>query len=259
MSAPTIEHLRRTTRLISQLTEVPMRISLVEELLLELPPEQTVWCIDQVLRGAMVGHAPSVDTALALALWLLRHPPEEAYERYQVLFEAATGASRSLVPALLRHPAPHVSMAPGSKLPEVRLPMMKETSLGQRRSLARSRDRRILERLIYEPSPLVLEVLLVNPSITQSDVILIASRRPTLPELLDPITRASTWIRLHDVREALAMNPYIETGHALKLLPTLHEVVLRRLRDASDVHPSVKQFAADLLHLRQHAPPPLHM
>ncbi len=259
MSIETIEHLRRTCLLVANVPELSMRIALVEDRLLSLPDPQTIWCLDQLLRGAMLGHAPSADTALAVSLWLARRPPEKHYDLYQSLYQAAASAPHSLVPALLRHPASHVAMGAGTKLPEIRLPSMPETSLGQRRSLARSSDRRILERLLYEPSPLVLEILLTNPAVTISDVVLIASRRPTIPELLGPIMSVPRWIQIHEIREALAMNPYIQTGHALKLLPTLHRVVLRRLRDASDVHPSVKAFANDLLHLREHAPPALHM
>ena len=139
---------------------------------------------------------------------------------------------------------------------EVRLPMDRNVTMGEKRWFASGNDRRILDRLLLDNEPLVIQKLLLNPLLQTSDVLTIATRRPTKPELLREIVLSEKWIREHEVREALVQNPYIETGMALKLVPTLNAKVLRKLRFATDLHPTVCESAKLYVELREHRTAP---
>ncbi len=240
---------------IGSLPEVPMRRSAVDRAIRALDPEQAVWWLDQLVRGALWGRGPEMDAMLACADWLQRLGDED-YELLQDLFLAATDAERTCVLMLLRNPPPHRALTGSARLPEVRLPLDRDVSIGERRSLARGSNRQLLERLLLDPEALVIRNLLKNPNLRVADILVVASRRPTTPDLLREVAMATRWLADHRVREALVQNPYSATGLALKLLPTLHVQTLRRIRNAGDLHPLVHETATMLVELREHRTAP---
>ena len=62
-----------------------------------------------------------------------------------------------------------------------------EIPLGMRRSLARGDDPNLLDRLLLDPDPVVIDHLLENPRITEDDVVRIAARRPIPASTLERI------------------------------------------------------------------------
>ena len=232
------------------LPEIAMRRAVIEEALRPAGPREAVWHLSQLLRGALAGRTPHIDAQLALSLWLVELQREgRAHDVFPPWFEQAHEEGREDVLQLLRQPPPARALAEGGRLPEVRLPLERDVTLGERRSLAAGPDRRWLERLLMDPHQLVLERLLENPALQESDVIQVASRRPTLPALIESITRSERWMRQPNVREAIVLNPYAPTGIALKLLPTLTLPVLRRVSHAGDVHELTGRFAKLLVAL----------
>jgi hypothetical protein len=248
---PLLEQYHQTLKRIVALPELPMRRAAVGEALERLDDDQTVWWIDQLIRGALWGRSPEIDAMLACADWLVRLRLEDDYARLQALYEAATHAERDGVLMLLRDPPPHRALRKGASLPEVRLPVEREITLGERRSMARGRDRRYLERLLLDPSPLVIRNLLKNPHLRVQDVLVVATRRPTKPELTMEVALNTRWFKSHRIREALVQNPYSATGLSLRLLPTLRIHTLRRIRNAGDLHPWVHDTAEMLVELRE--------
>jgi hypothetical protein len=238
-------------RTITALPELPMRRAALDRTISELTTEEAVWWIDQLLRGALWGRNPELDAMMACADWLIRLRAEDDYARLQALFKEAHTAGRESVVMLLRDPPPKLEMPKKAKLPEVNLQMGREITLGERRSLARGRDKRLLERLLMDPSPLVLEKLLDNPNVRNDDVLIVASRRPTKPQLLQTVVFHKRWFRELVIREALVFNPYTPTGISLKLLPTLPIQLLRRVRDARDLHEILQQSAEMFVSLRE--------
>jgi len=106
---------------------------------------------------------------------------------------------------------------------------MRAQPLGTRKQLARGRDRDALARLASDPDPSVLRVLLENPLVTEREVLVAASRRPTRAALLEEIFRSARWSQNRRVRRALALNPYsppalAATSLALLTAPDLREV-----------------------------------
>lgn len=246
-----LERYDTTLRQIGSLPEIPMRRAAVAAAVTALEPDEAVWWIDQLIRGALWGKNPEMDAILACADWLVRLRQEDDYGTIATLYEAAAEAGRESVLMMLRDPPAHRALRNGARLPETRLPIDRDVSLGERRSMARGQDRRFLERLILDPSPLVVGQLLENPAIRLPDVVTIAARRPTVPELVLQVALAPKWFRELQLREAIVQNPFAATGLALKLMPTLNIHSLRKIRHAGDLHPMIREFAELLVQLRE--------
>ena len=244
----------RHQRLLGRLTnlpELPMRQAALRQLIVEVSEAEACWHLGQILRGAVRGSATHADAMLTCALWLIEERDQDNWQLFQRLYQHAHAEQRRALLYLLRDPPPHRALGAEARLPEARLPMDRDVTLGERRALASGPRRRLLERLLMDPDPLVIEKLLDNPALRARDVIVIASRRPTTPALIACITRHTGWMQNHQIREAAARNPYAHTGHALRLLPTLAFDVLRQLDSAKDLHPEVNAFAELLVELRE--------
>jgi hypothetical protein len=248
---PLIKRYDQALRRIVALPEIPMRRAAIAESLAALTDDEAVWWIDQLIRGALWGRSPEIDAMLACADWLVRLRIDDDYSRLQKLYEAAAHSEREGVLMLLRDPPPHRALEKGAQLPEVRLPLDRDITLGERRSLARGRDRRVLDRLLMDPNPLVIRNLLNNPNLRLENVLTVAARRPTTVDLTMEVALNTRWFKLQKVREALVQNPYSATGLALRLLPTLRIHTLRRIRNAGDLHPAVHETARMLVDLRE--------
>lgn len=238
-------------RTIGALPEIPMRRAALDRTIADLSSAEAVWWIDQLLRGALWGRSPEIDAMMACSDWLIRMRADDDYQRLQTLFIEAHDNGRESVVMLLRDPPPKLAMPPLARLPEVNLNLGREIPLGERRTLARGRDKALLDRLLMDPNPLVLEKLLDNPNVRVSDVLIVASRRPTKPELLQTVIFHKKWFSKLPVREAIVFNPYTPTGISLKLLPTLPIQLLRRVRNAGDLHDMLQQTADMFVNLRE--------
>jgi hypothetical protein len=93
--------------------------------------------------------------------------------------------------------------------------------LGVRRALARRNDIGLIERLLGDPDPAVVENLLNNPRITELEVVRMAARSPVREEVLAAIARHPRWGLRQRVRVTLAHNPGTPTGITLGLLHLL--------------------------------------
>ena len=101
--------------------------------------------------------------------------------------------------------------------------------LGVRRSLARSSDIGLIERLLGDPDAAVIANLLNNPRITELEVVRMAARSPVREEVLAAIARHPRWGVRHRVRVTLAHNPGTPTGITLGLLHLLLDQELEEL------------------------------
>ena len=186
--------------------------------------------------------APAADDAVALLAALLRASRETPGHPYsatlaalagtlsdaellpslcrQSLYEAALAALRpDIARLLLEAPAgPDELEPPGPERPIA--PRGRALTLGERKSLARTRRRDLIQKLLVDPDEQVIRVLLGNPHLTELDVLAIASRRPTRREVLRVVFE-STWLARYAVKRALVLNPYTPGQLAIRLLPTL--------------------------------------
>jgi hypothetical protein len=124
--------------------------------------------------------------------------------------------------------------------------------LGYRVSLARQPARRLVERLLFDPDPRVIQVLLGNPRLTEADVVKLAASRAATPAALDVIALDARWIARYSVKLALAGNPRAPARLALRLLPGLLQSDLRDIA-LTALRTEVRERAAALFARRQQA------
>lgn len=98
---------------------------------------------------------------------------------------------------------------------------MADRTVGERKYLARSLDKEKLDKIGYDLNPIVIRQLLINPRLTEIDVVKIAARRPNYPEVLEEIYKNKKWLALYQVKKALVANPYTPPRVAFTLLPFL--------------------------------------
>ena len=238
-------------RTITNLPELDMRVAALGATLEARPPREVAWWIDQLMRGALWGKSAEVDAMMACARWLIRERVDDHYNLIKSVFECAYHDERRAILAILRDPPPHQKLIKGRQLAAPDLKLGREVTLGERRSLARGNNRNIIEKLLRDPNRLVVEQLLQNRNLREADVILIASSRPNMPEVLREIALHKNWFLCQSVRHMLVMNSYASIGLVLKLLPTLSIDKLRQVRNASHLHPLVLETAALLVELRE--------
>lgn len=236
---------------VENLPELEMRAAAVGQALRGLAAREAAWWMDQLLRGSLWGRQAEVDAMMACTRWLLTEQVDKNYALFKEIFEAAHAEQRLAILAILRDPPPHQKLLRGQQMAPPALDLGRDVTVGERRSLARGNDRRILERLLLDPNRLVVEQLLQNPRLLEQDVLQIASARPNLPDVLRTIALHKTWFLRPEVRFTLVMNPYARTGLGLKLLPTLNIDKLRQVRNATHLHPMLPETAALLVELRE--------
>ncbi|HEX6836473.1 MAG TPA: hypothetical protein VF334_07855, partial [Polyangia bacterium] len=156
-------------------------------------------CSEIVRRGP--DGAP-FDVAL-LALTAVLDGGALGYERHAALYAAARALDDAQLGRLLLSSQPP---PPGTPQPAAPLGG-RELTLGERKSLARSRRREMLDRLLRDPDESVLTILLGNPRITEDDVVRLAAKRPGRGDVLAEIARSTRWAHRPRVRIALVMNP----------------------------------------------------
>jgi hypothetical protein len=129
-------------------------------------------------------------------------------------------------------------------------------TLGERKALARGHDRFQLDRLLRDPHPAVIQNLLKNPRITEADVVRLAAKRPTYPDIQIEIAKSERWSPRPRVRLAIAQNPYTPTTVSVPLLALLLRHEINEIAHATDLPPIVRAAAIDLLERRPPVPSP---
>lgn len=99
---------------------------------------------------------------------------------------------------------------------------------GVRRTVARGRDRFLLDRILHDRDPGVIRMLLDNPRLVERDVVRVSAMRPTRPEILRSVADHPRWSARYAVRMALVCNPYTPIPIAVRLAGTL---LIQDLRD----------------------------
>ncbi len=122
-----------------------------------------------------------------------------------------------------------------------------EITLGERKFLAMSTDINTIEKLLFDPSPMVIKKLLQNPRLRLREVIRIAAKRPNKGEVLRVIFESKKWIVHYEVKVALVRNPYTPPEIALKILPLLREKDLIEVKNDKVLHPFIIESAERIL------------
>ncbi len=129
----------------------------------------------------------------------------------------------------------------------------KPFTLGERRALARQPTRQNLEKLLRDPHPMVVRIVLANPRITENDVVRIAAHRPANPEIVVEVAKA--WCHHQRVRNTLVLNPGSPTAVSVPLLSLMARPELHQVSRAADLPAVLRATAHDLWSLRPPMPP----
>jgi hypothetical protein len=213
----------RAKRLAARVTALPdlaMRQVALAEVLVGSDAGEALALLAALLRASRETPGHPYTATLAALAGMLSDPVLLPYAHRRALYEAAVAAERAdIARLLLEAPAPPDALRPpGPERPLA--PRGRPLTLGERKSLARTRRRDLIQRLLVDPDAQVIRVLLGNPHLTENDVLAIAARRPNQRAVLRVVFESS-WLARYSVKRALVLNPYTPGELAARLLPTL--------------------------------------
>lgn len=267
-------------RRLAAIVGIPLRVHAVEERITRLGDAGFVDALDTLARAAATGASTAdADAMLACALYFCRHAGEDRVGALAAAARGRPGATVAL--ALLDAASPHKALSPRGRLRDqggprrvIREATLRSPSSDEVRAMVEATTRdtpwsdvyaRFLPDHDYEASwervrlppayvamqvrglarhndPGVVGTLLGDPAMSLRQVLRIASRRPTSPEIVATILARDGWITRAEVRAALVENPFTPTRVVLLLLPTCRGS-LRALANAN-VHPRVRELVA---------------
>ena len=224
------------------LPEEKMRLDLLGRRLGAIDPEDAARCLDEIYRAGA-----NRKSRIARATLIDHDGLKEAIGKgaYRQISEAAIRLGFGKVSRLFSDLLPVKAGLSGYDKEEEAA--MEFISLGRRRSLARSRIKDTIDRLLSDPDPVVVANLLNNPRITEKEVLKIASKRPGSPAILKLIVSHRVWSKRYDVIKAVAMNPYASPKVSVALLEFLMTQDLKVLSEDRNVHPALRLGAKELL------------
>jgi hypothetical protein len=117
---------------------------------------------------------------------------------------------------------------------------MEEVPLGVKKSLAKKIDKRLLNRLVYEQDPSVIQILLQNPTLVEHDVMKIVTKRPTSKLVIKQVFLDRKWISRYTIKRAIVLNPYSPPNISIALLPFLSKVHLIEVAQDLSLHEMVR-------------------
>lgn len=167
------------------------------------------------------------------------------YEGLANIYAAANDQGWDNVKELLR---PDRSKDNGDEeKPESFAKRLTSLTLGQRKSLSRTTKRRDLEVLVWDSDPLVIRELLLNPRITERDVVRAAARHKAPPKVLEEICRSDRWIPYYNVRKALVFNPRTPIAYSLGFFEHLRQKDVSLLLAGGTARKEIVKKARDKL------------
>lgn len=227
-----------------------MRAGLVCERLEAGPVEEGLRLLDESHRAASLGDADAQLVFLAVG-WALFDP------RMQDLRAALGRAARD---SALHHVADFVTPPVDDEEPEAnerRIPDFgrgRPLTLGERKSLARTHDRTLIQRVVRDPHPDVIRILLDNPSLTEEDVVRVCARRPNDPDVLQAVYQHRRWVVRYRPRNAILRNPDTRLDTGLLLAPLLRKSELKEAATSSELAAPLRLSCKEILARRSAAP-----
>jgi hypothetical protein len=216
---------RAAAHRLVRLPDRRMRSARLAEMLRERDPYDAAWLLDSLATAGRAG-GPPFDVALLAAVDLAAGE-ELDYELRRAIFVAADECGLLACKELLLTDADveeDVSAAPRPLVPGTR-----PLTLGERKALARSWRRDVLERLLVDPHADVVKLLLANPHVTEEDILRISTSRRSSSIVLGLVLQAERWGRRPRIRRALVRNPNLPLATALRLVGLLNRTEMREL------------------------------
>lgn len=247
-----VELARRLARRLDGVTDGTQRGVLVREFCAHNSPSEVVQSFAALVQEAMRGNLRGAWVAVSIALIADDFP----YELLGSLYGAARAAQSDAMRLLFVGGSVSFKVAKDGEFG--RDDLFENVTLGQRKSAARGMDRPLLNRLLFDPEPSVVRILLGNPRVTEQHVMRLATRRPNRASTIREIARDFKWIRRSALQRALVLNPYTPVRVAVCLMPLLAPWEQHELAEDQNVHHLVRLGAKTFLELRSWQPPVFH-
>jgi hypothetical protein len=227
-----------------------MRALMLVEALGEGEPDSWVEALSAILtRAHHVDDADAIEMVETITHAVA--DPSLPYLVRQQLYEAAIEANLPAIARLFLVASPTAPVPPTLKKqlgPERPLrPTDRPMTLGERKSLARTHRRDKLALMVRDPHPAVVEILLSNPHVTESDIVKMAAARPAVPESLSKIAIHPRWSVRHAVKRALVLNPATPLADAIRIATTLKAAELTEIAGDASLPELLRQHAAEVL------------
>jgi hypothetical protein len=231
---------------LARVDEIDMRVALLCERLESLPLEDAVQLLEEAHRGASLGGTDAQLVFLALG-WALFEP--RLAPRRPELGTAARCAELHQVADFVTPPLEDdASTEDKRRVPD--FGRGRPLTLGERKSLARTHDRSLIQRVVRDPHPDVVRILLDNPSLTEDDVVRVCAARPNHPTVLQTVYRHRRWVVRYRPRNAILRNPDTPLDTALLLAPLLRRGELEEAATSSELAPSLRLSCKTILEMR---------
>jgi hypothetical protein len=241
------ELLQGLIRGVKSIRDLKMRRSVFAEKLAQASAESTIDALQALVSLGGRGNL-DVSATLAALVSTLEPPSQVPYETRAELYAAANEASATEIAYILLEidsQQEEVEDTPRPVIPNG--PVM---SLGARKSAARTRDRRVITHLIHDPNLKVVEVILDNPNLVETDVLVMASKRPAQEAALRLIANHPRWSLPRRIRLAVALNPDTPLPLACRISLDLRDSDLREITRNAASPPQLRGHADRLLRRR---------
>lgn len=237
----------RIARILRSLPDAPLRTAFLRDFLATRPLDQAARTLDALCSARVRDPKEPLLAVVALLAHLHDDPILEQLGR-----ESAALALPNLGRLLRRAPevASHLDDPP-ARTPDYG--RGRELSLGERKFLARRPSRSAFDKLLRDPHPQVIAQLLVNPRLTEDDVVRLAARRPAAVDALRMIAKTG-WLMRPRVRLALIHNPGTPSAIAVPLVALCTVPELREVIGNADCSPVLQSVAAEFSSARSIPP-----
>jgi hypothetical protein len=238
-----VEIAQRLVSVLGGLLGTELRTGYVRSALTGLGPEQVADLLTVTLshvEARSPGHAELLQ-ALSLAL------SDPGFTPLREAARAVLAGRGQAVTARMLHPAPEgEGDDEATRVPD--FGTGRPITLGERKSLARRTDRDLIARVLRDPHPDVIRILLGNPGLTEQDVVRLAARRPVLGDVLREVFRAPRWVVRYRVKLTLVLNPNTPIDVALQLAPHLTRQDRQRVARSPELAEALRQTCTDGRH-----------
>lgn len=232
-----VETTASLARRVAALPDADMRVAYVRHELSRYPPELVVDIVAIAANLTETRVPPNQELLLSISLALADDEADPV--RLAALGVAAARGQRDVVMLLSRRPIEGDDEADDKQIHD--FGRGRPLTLGERKSLARTRDRDLLMRVLRDPHPDVITILLGNPMLTEENIVRLAARRPIAPSILRLVFRSTRWIVRYRVRRVLCLNPYTPLDVSLSLVRHLSEADRRLVNTSTELPDEVRR------------------
>jgi hypothetical protein len=228
-------------RSVHSLADCGLRATYLRHMLLARPADQVADLFTVAMLSAESRQPLHTEILQAMSLALADDACASLREAVRGVLEAREQPSLAL--ALQRLPVHEESAT--QRVPD--FGKGRTVTLGERKSLARTTSRELITRVLRDPNPQVMHILLGNPLLTETDLVTLCARRPVSTAILREVFRSPRWIVRYPIKVTLALNPYTPLDVALQLAPHLQLPDLRRLIGSDELHEALREASRRLL------------